>query len=72
MGNTCNGKALGQQSSLLGPHLEDFQNYSKPTDQLNRYDQFYRVVCYPIHCLQVESFFQELDKLLAKVEKQKN
>lgn len=64
MGNSCNGKAFNQPGGILGPTLEDFQNYSKPLEQLDRYDQFYRVVCYPIHCLQVETFFQELDRVL--------
>ena len=72
MGNTCNGKNLSKDGGLLGPQLEDFQNYSKPVDTLNKYDHFYRIVCYPIHCLQVEVFFQELDKLLYKYEIQKN
>ena len=30
-------------------------------DQLNEFDQFYRVVCYPLHCLTAKSFFDELD-----------
>lgn len=38
MGNTCSGKAFNQPGGILGPPLEDFQNYSKPLDSLDRYD----------------------------------
>lgn len=43
--------------------MEDFMNYTKTIEDLDAYDKFYRVVCYPLHCLQASDLFTELDKL---------
>lgn len=39
-------------------------NYSKTIDHMDSYDKFYRVVCYPLHCLQASDLFKELDGIL--------
>ena len=43
--------------------MEDFMNYTKTIDSLDDYNKFYRVVCYPLHCLQASDFFKELDAI---------
>ena len=57
MGRTCGCNHNMSQMQ----ELEDFMNYSKTIDVLDDYDKFYRVVCYPLHCLQASDFFKELD-----------
>ena len=57
MGKTCGCNSQYTQAQ----DLEDFMNYSKTIDSLDDYDKFYRVVCYPLHCLQASDFFKELD-----------
>lgn len=58
------GKTCGCQTQYgRAQDLEDFMNYSKTIDDLDAYDKFYRVVCYPLHCLQASDFFKELDNI---------
>ena len=59
------GKTCGCQTQSVGRpvDLEHFMNYSKTIDDLDSYDKFYRVVCYPLHCLQASDFFVELDTI---------
>lgn len=54
-------RSSGDHNGYAGGNLAEFQNYNQTIDQLNEFDQFYRVVCYPLHCLTAKSFFDELD-----------
>lgn len=55
----CDGSSLKVFNSSLLP----FQNYTNNVQSLERHDRFYRVVCYPLHCLKATEFFMELDAL---------
>lgn len=61
----CNNTegATMDQMVFVKQSLLPFQNYTQNVSQLDRYDRFYRVVCYPLHCLKSTEFFMELDAL---------
>ena len=62
MGKTC-GCNQASQNNIADKNAEDFMNYTITVDDLDRYNRFYRVVCYPLHWLNATQFLAELDKL---------
>ena len=72
-GNLCNGcnghqNQLKKGDSKFKVKLENFQDISLPVQTLDRYDTFYRLVCHPLHSMNVSQFFAELDYIYLTLE----
>ena len=50
----------------------DYQDYSKSLKTLNKYDRFYRILCYPLHGLDIQLLFLEFDKIYDNLKENSN
>ena len=51
---------------LSDSHLEKFQNQKIKLSQLNRYDQFYRMIGFPFIEMEIEDYFAMLETIVSK------
>lgn len=78
MGNTCTSNKFCQNCGntdavefVVGNfYLERFQEEKTPMASLDRYDKFYRAVCYPLTHLKARDIFADLNMLSKKIDKE--
>ena len=49
-------------------YMEHYQNLGVHVSNLDRYDQFYRVVCNPLHQIKAHDFLDDLEEIFKKLD----
>ena len=68
--NTCSDYGDNAFEFVLGGfYLHKFQNQKISINNLDKYDQFYRIVCDPFPRMKLSNFINDIDALAEKCEK---